>query len=146
VDAADRSYGSLGEVHPAVALAWGLPGRPLVAAIHLEPNGLFDLRPVAPRPGGVPAAQPVDRDLAVVVPTTTLVGDVLRLARRNAGPLLVDLRLFDEYRGAQVGEGRVSYAMALRFQPESAADERSIERAMDKVGGALRHHLGAEIR
>ena len=93
-----------------------------------------------------PAAQPVDRDLAVVVDATTPVGELIRLARQNGGPQLVEVRLFDVYRGEQIGEGRVSYGLALRFQPESAADERSIARAMDKIAGALRHHLAAEIR
>lgn len=146
VDGRDRSYGSLGEVQPAVAMSWDLPGRPLVAALHLEPNGLFDLPPLSPRAGPVPAAQPVDRDLAVVVDAATPVGELLRLARRNAGPMLADLHLFDTYRGAQVGEGRISYGLAFRFQPQSVADERAVDRAMDKIRGALRHHLGAEIR
>jgi hypothetical protein len=45
-----------------------------------------------------------------------------------------------------VGEGKVSYAIALRFQPEAAGDERGVERAMKRIGGALQHHLGAQIR
>ena len=49
-------------------------------------------------------------------------------------------------RGPQIGEGKVSYAIALRFQPETAGDDRSVERAMKRIGGALQHHLGAEIR
>jgi len=50
------------------------------------------------------------------------------------------------YRGPQVGDEKVSYAIALRFQPEAAADERTIERAMNRIRGALQHHLGAQIR
>ena len=67
-----------------------------------------------------PRAQPIDRDLAVVVDEATPVGELLRVARMSAGPLLADLRLFDAYRGEQVGPGRVSYALAFRFQPEDA--------------------------
>ena len=62
------------------------------------------------------------------------------------GSLLVASRLFDEYRGPQVGEGKVSYAIALRFQPEAAGDERDVERALNRIRGALQHHLGAQIR
>ncbi len=146
VDGEGHSYGSLGEVHPTVAAAWDLPGRPLVAALHLEPHGLFDLPNEVVRASVPSAAQPVDRDLAVVVDEATPLGEVLRVARQNAGPTLVDLRPFDAYRGPQVGEGRVSYGLAFRFQPASAADEQGLDRAMDKVRGALKHHLGAEIR
>jgi phenylalanyl-tRNA synthetase beta subunit len=64
----------------------------------------------------------------------------------SAGPMLADLRLFDEYRGEQIGAGRVSYALALRFQPEQAGDEKSVEKALNKVRGSVRHHLAADIR
>jgi phenylalanyl-tRNA synthetase beta chain len=144
VDATARDYGSLGEVHPRVAEAWGLPGRPVIAAINL--GALFSLAPqdVIVRP--VPAAQPVDRDLAVSVDESTPLGELLRVLRASAGPLLVEARPFDVYRGPQVGEGRVSYAIALRFQPEKAGDEKAVERAMSKLRGALQHHLEAQIR
>jgi phenylalanyl-tRNA synthetase beta chain len=143
-DAAGRPYGSLGEVHPRVAEAWGLPGRPVDAVISLD--RLVALVPdrVASR---IPSSvQPVDRDLAVVVDETTPVGELLRIARTSAGPLLDELRLFDIYRGEQVGPGRVSYALGMRFAPTDADDERAIDRALNKVRGSLRHHLGAEIR
>jgi phenylalanyl-tRNA synthetase beta chain len=94
----------------------------------------------------VPAAQPVDRDLAVSVEEATPLGELLRVLRVSAGPLLVEARPFDVYRGPQVGEGRVSYAIALRFQPEKAGDDKAVERAMNKLRGALQHHLGAQIR
>ena len=102
--AGGRAYGSLGEVHPRVAEAWDLPGRPVIAAINL--GQLFELwcRPrctVVP----VPAAQPIDRDLAVSVEEATPLGELLRILRSSAGPMLVDARVFDVYRGTQVGRG-----------------------------------------
>jgi phenylalanyl-tRNA synthetase beta chain len=144
VDAGGHAYGSLGEVHPAVAGAWGLPGRPVVAAINL--GQLLALVPETMTMAAVPPTQPVDRDLALSVEESTPLGEVLRILRSSAGPTLVSARVFDEYRGAQVGEGRVSYAIALRFQPEAAGDERGVERAMNRLRGALQHHLGAQIR
>ena len=143
-DAGGRPYGSLGEVHPRVADAWGLPGRPVDAAINLD--RLLALVPDHVASRMPPAAQPVDRDLAVVVDEGTPVGDVLRVARTSAGALLDDLRLFDVYRGEQIGPGRVSYALAMRFAPTEGTDERAIDKALNKVRGSLRHHLGAEIR
>jgi phenylalanyl-tRNA synthetase beta chain len=82
----------------------------------------------------------------VVVAEDTPVGDVLRIARTSAGHRLDQVRLFDIYRGEQVGPGRVSYALALRFQPLDAGDETEVERALNRVRGSLKHHLGAEIR
>ncbi|HUF06829.1 MAG TPA: phenylalanine--tRNA ligase subunit beta [Candidatus Binatia bacterium] len=143
-DAAGRPYGSLGEVHPRVVEDWGLGGRPVDAAIDV--GRLLDLVPDRIDAKAPPAAQPADRDLAVVVDETTPVGDVLRVARASAGPLLDELRLFDIYRGEQIGPGRVSCAIAFRFQPALAGDENAVDRALNKVRGALQHHLGAEIR
>jgi phenylalanyl-tRNA synthetase beta chain len=144
VDATARDYGSVGEVHPRVAAAWGLPGRPVMASLNL--GALLSLVPADVLASAVPAAQPVDRDLAVSVDEATPLGELLRVLRMSAGPLLVEARPFDVYRGPQVGEGRVSYAIALRFQPEKAGDERAVERSMSKLRGALQHHLGAQIR
>ncbi len=143
-DAQGRAYGSLGEVHPRVAGTWGLPGRPVDASISVD--RLLALVPEGRTVRSVPAAQPIDRDLAVILPESTPVGELLRIARMSAGLLLDEVHLFDVYRGSQVGEGRVSYALALRFQPAVAGDEKSVDKALNKVRGSLRHHLGAEIR
>jgi phenylalanyl-tRNA synthetase beta chain len=144
VDGAGRPYGSFGEVHPGVARAWGLPGRPVDAIIGLD--RLLALVPEGRTVRPVVAAQPVDRDLAVILPEATPVGELLRIARTSAGPLLLQLHLFDVYRGEQIGPDRVSYALAFRFQPAEAGDDRGVDKALNKVRGSLRHHLGAEIR
>jgi phenylalanyl-tRNA synthetase beta chain len=144
VDPAGHDYGSLGEVHPEIAEAWGLPGRAVVAALNLPQ--LLALVPPDLRVSPVPAAQPVDRDLAVILDETTPVGELLRIVRMSAGPTLVSAGLFDEYRGPQAGEGRVSYAVALRFQQPVAGDEKSVDKAMNRIRGSVRHHLGAEVR
>jgi len=143
-DASGRPYGSLGEVHPRIVEAWGLSGRPVDASIDL--GRLLDLIPAERRARPVPDAQPIDRDLAVVLDDATPVGELLRVARASAGPLLVDVRLFDVYRGSQIGAGRVSYALAIRFQPDGTGDDRNVEKALNKIRGTLRHHLGADIR
>jgi len=144
VDGSGKDYGSVGELNPQVAEAWGLPGRPVIAAMSL--GRLVTLIPQEPRATPVPQVQPVDRDLAIALDEATPVGEVLRIVRLNAGPMLADLRLFDVYRGAQVREGKVSYALALRFQPERPGDEKAVERALNKIRGAVRHHLAAEVR
>jgi phenylalanyl-tRNA synthetase beta chain len=144
VDAAGHPYGSVGELHPAIAEAWGIPNRPVVAALSLPQ--LLALVPDELRARPIPGAQPADRDLAVIVDETTPVGELLRIVRMAAGPTLAEARLFDEYRGPQIKPDRVSYAIALRFQPEAAGDEKAVEKAMNRIRGSVRHHLGAEIR
>jgi phenylalanyl-tRNA synthetase beta chain len=144
VTSGGQDYGSVGEVHPRVAAAWDLPGRPVMAAINLAQ--LFGLVRSDTGMTAIPAAQPIDRDLAIVVDEATPLGELLRVVRANAGPMLRSARAFDVYRGEQVGAGRVSYAIALRFQPDTPGDEKGVERALNRVRGAVQHHLGAEIR
>ena len=134
VDATARDYGSLGEVHPRVAEAWGLPGRPVIAVDQ-------------PRRAAVAACRtrcwcgrcpPPSRSTATWRCRWTRPRRWVSCCaslRMSAGPLLVEARPFDVYRGPQVGEGRVSYAIALRFQPEKAGDEKAVERAMNKLRG-----------
>jgi len=118
-DTSGQAYGSLGEVHPGVAVAWDLPGRPVMAAVNL--GQLLTLLTAVQRVGAVPSAQPVDRDLSVVLDEATPVGELLRIVRNAAGPTCVWARLFDTYRGPQLGRGKVSYAVSAAL---SAAGQR----------------------
>jgi phenylalanyl-tRNA synthetase beta chain len=143
LDPGGHAYGSLGEVDPRIAAAWDLPGQPVMAAINLAQLQALvrDVRVVP-----VPAAQPVDRDLAIVLDEATPLGELMRIVRASAGPTLVQARVFDVYRGPQIGKGRVSYALALRFQPETAGDDKTVERTLNRIRGSVGHHLGGEIR
>jgi phenylalanyl-tRNA synthetase beta chain len=82
----------------------------------------------------------------VVLDDATPLGELLRIVRASAGPMLVSVHAFDAYRGPQIGPGSVSYAIALRFQPDAPADEKGVERAMNRIRGSVQHHLGATIR
>jgi len=65
---------------------------------------------------------------------------------RGAGDLLASARIFDVYRGEQVGDGRKSLALRLEFRApdrtltdEEVAELReSIETELAAVGGRLR--------
>ena len=63
-----------------------------------------------------PPYPPASVDVALVVDEATAAADVEAALREGAGPLLEGLRLFDVYRGPQVGEGRRSLAYALRLR------------------------------
>ena len=54
----------------------------------------------------------VKQDLAFSVDESVAAGDLIAAAREAAGPELHDLRVFDVYRGEQVGEGKKSVALA----------------------------------
>lgn len=106
--------GSVGEIDPEVLRKNEVPGR--VGWIEL------DLTTVLERAGEVIPYEPVrlvpssDLDLAFDVADEVPAGAVADALRSGAGDLLVDLELFDVFRGGSLEPGRRSLAYRLRFQ------------------------------
>ncbi len=88
----------------------------------------------------------VRQDLAVTVPEDVPYARVAEAVTEGAGALLTSLRLFDLYRGEQVGEGRKSLALRLEFRAsdrtltdeEVAERRRAITESLAKIDGSLR--------
>ncbi len=82
----------------------------------------------------------VRQDIAVSVPEDVPAGDLVAVAREAAGPELREIRVFDVYRGEQVGEGRKSVAFSVAYQsPERTLSEEDATRLRDAiVDGARR--------
>ena len=134
--------GAVGEVHPAVLEPFGVTER--VAMLEL------DLTACSPR--AEPAAwKPVSRypssdlDLAFVLPDDVPAERLEKAIRQGAGALLVDVELFDVFRGGGVGEAaqpRLPAAPAgarphpHRCRGRRGPPARSCRRT--KLGGELR--------
>jgi phenylalanyl-tRNA synthetase beta chain len=144
-----REAGCLGELHPAVAASFGLDAlarSPVVLELDLDV-----VLPVAARQErryrDLISFPPVFQDLAVVVDDPVEAQTVIDSVRAAAGPELRDVRVFDLYRGEQVGAGRKSLALRLEFRSEERTltdDEVTAIRARIKdqiaqdTGGSLR--------
>ncbi|MGE5746731.1 MAG: phenylalanine--tRNA ligase subunit beta [Solirubrobacterales bacterium] len=139
-----EEIGWLGEIHPLVCRQWDLESAagfevdlaPLVAA---SPFGEETYEDVISYPA-------VHQDVAVVVGADVPAAEVRSAVLEGGGELLRSAEVFDLYRGRQVGEGRKSLALRLTFRAadrtltdgEVAAQRRSIEAAVRKIGGSLR--------
>ena len=73
--------------------------------------------------------------------------EVVAAVREGGGELLEDVRLFDVYAGEQLGEGKKSLALALRFraadrtlkqEEATVARDAAVQLAADRLGAALR--------
>jgi phenylalanyl-tRNA synthetase beta chain len=106
--------GSLGEVDPGVLDAHGIEGR--VAWVELDLDALLRLSRSERRYRPVSRFPSSDIDLAFVVDDAVPAAHVERTLRDAAGNLLADLRLFDVYRGASIGDRARSLAYSLRLQ------------------------------
>ena len=136
--------GWIGELHPAVSAAWDLDS---AAAFELDADALLEARPLAPAAYRDVTSHPgVLQDIAVAVDEGIAAAAVEAAVERGAGDLLASARIFDVYRGEQVGDGRKSLALRLEFRApdrtltdEEVAELReSIETELAAVGGRLR--------
>jgi phenylalanyl-tRNA synthetase beta chain len=145
VAVAGERVGWVGELHPLVARAWDLEGG---AAFELDLDALAAAAADAatPRYREVTEFPPLRQDLAVVVAEDVPAGTVVDAVVEAAGPLLERVEVFDVYRGPQVGEGRVSLALALVFRaPDRTLTDDEVQERRDAIATALKA-LGGELR
>ncbi|MDX6505280.1 MAG: phenylalanyl-tRNA synthetase beta chain, partial [Gaiellaceae bacterium] len=90
---------------------------------------------------------PVRQDIAVVVAEEVPAGGLVEAMHEAAGPELREVRVFDVYRGEQVGAGRKSVAFSLVFQSaeRTLADEDAAA-LRERIVGALAERFGAQLR
>ena len=143
--------GHAGELHPSVVEALRLPAR--AAAFEVDLDVLLAARPTEPYQASPVSTFPVAKeDIALVVAADVPAGDVLDAVRAGAaaspaGDVVEDVRLFDDYRSPELGEGRRSLAFALRLRAPDrtlTAEETAGVRAAALAEAAAR--CGAVLR
>ncbi len=91
--------------------------------------------------------QPVRRDLALLLDTSTSFAAIESCARKAGGKLLRDIWLFDVYEGKNLPEGKKSYAVAFTLQDaENTLKDKQIDAVMDKIIKSLQQQLCASLR
>ncbi|GAA3511390.1 phenylalanine--tRNA ligase subunit beta [Actinocatenispora rupis] len=135
--------GHAGELHPEVCQALELPRG--TAALEMELSALPDREPV-PAPV-ISTYPPALIDVALLVDDATPAGDVESALAAGAGELLESIRLFDVFRGEQLGAGRKSLAYKLSFRAADrtltaddavGARDAAVAEAARRVGATLR--------
>ena len=140
--------GFAGELHPRVLAAYGLP--PRSSAFELD-FGRARGRRRGPGPGprpravGLPAGHPGRRARGGRRRARRRRG--WRRSRAGAGELLEDVRLFDVYTGAQLGQGRKSLAYTLRLRaPDRTLTAAEATAARDAAVAEAARRTGAVLR
>ena len=137
--------GYLGQIHPLVAANYDMDAEVYCAEIDFEK--LFALQLPEPTYTPLPKYPAVTRDIAVVCDETVTVGQAQDVITKAGGKLLRNVRLFDIYRGANLGEGKKSlaFSLTLRADDRTLTDEDS-EGTISKILTALKDSLGAILR
>jgi phenylalanyl-tRNA synthetase beta chain len=138
--AAETDAGWLGELHPTLLEGgWGGFELDLGALAASAPDRVV-YEDVLTYPATL-------QDIAVAVDEDVEVGALLDAAREAAGELLHEARVFDVYRGEQVGGGRKSVAIHLEFQsPERTLTDDEATEVRARIVAALAERFDAELR
>jgi phenylalanyl-tRNA synthetase beta chain len=138
--AARTQAGVVGELHPReLEGEWG--------AFELDLEGLIAASREPVTYEDVITYPAIRQDIAVSVPEEVTAGELVVAAREAAGPELRELRVFDVYRGEQVGGGRKSVAFSVAYQsPERTLAEEDASRLRGAIVAELARRFGAELR
>jgi len=131
-------------LHPRVTREAELPEK--IAVIELDLECLM-ASSKEPQYFDIPRFPALQIDIALVVSEDVGCAQVEEVIREAGGPLLRELRLFDLYRGEQVGEGYKSLAFSLTFYAlnRTLTDEEVLA-LRDGIVKALVEKLGARLR
>jgi phenylalanyl-tRNA synthetase beta chain len=135
-----QRIGQLGLLHPTIQARLELS----------QPVVLYELRLASLERKSVPIFKEfsrfpsIRRDIAIMLNETIPSQAVLDCVQKTAGRLLVNLELFDEYRGKGIDSGRKSLALGLTLQHSSRTlNEADVEQVMAEVITTLGTELGA---
>jgi phenylalanyl-tRNA synthetase beta chain len=138
-----KKIGYLGCIHPEIQSKLGVNNQ--VFAFEIELAGLE--KRVLPDAVEVSKFPSNRRDIAVVVADQVKSGDILATIKKVGGNQLVDLNLFDVYKGKGVEADHKSLAIALTLQnAERTLEEKDINSVIDLVVAELAEQFNASLR
>lgn len=138
--------GVFGEMHPLVKDRYDFL-QPAVQVAEIELEDLLSAIPELMSTAAVPAFPPVLEDLALTVDETVTAGQVEALLRQTGGKMLVKVRLFDIFRGEQIGTGKKSLAYSLTYQmPDRTLTDEEVALTRGRIIKRLEQELGAKLR
>ena len=142
-----KVLGIFGELHPKVLREMGVKGPAVAFVLYPEDIPLPKNKTIA-RPALVATdLQAVERDFAFVVDADVEALTLINAAAGADKALITEVRVFDEFIGGSLGEGKKSLAITVRLQPiEATLKDKDIEAVSAKIvekvtkatGGALR--------
>jgi len=140
----DKRIAVFGEAHPAVAETYGIAAK--VYLCELETDVLYDVRRQEISYISIPKHPAMERDFSFVCDEAVEAGTVAATIK-SASALVSSVKLFDIYRGAQIGENKksMSYAVMLRAADRTLTDAEADE-ATQAILTALETGLGIKLR
>jgi phenylalanyl-tRNA synthetase beta chain len=95
----------------------------------------------------IPKHPEVRRDLSLLIDNSVAFESIYTIAKQTEKGILKDITLFDVYEGANLPEGKKSYAVSFLLQDNSKTlTDTQIDKIMNKLQGNFESQLGAQLR
>ncbi len=138
-----REIGVIGRIDPRLERAYDAKLPVYVCSLDLEALPAYRLPHYRP-PAKFPSTY---RDLALIVDLDVTAQQIEGTIAGALGPICTGARVFDEYRGRQVGADRKSLAVRITLQrTDTTITDDDADAAIDRAIEVLREAFGAEIR
>ncbi|MFY8327201.1 phenylalanine--tRNA ligase subunit beta [Pseudoalteromonas sp. ZZD1] len=138
-----KKVGFFGAIHPQVQKSLDINNAAYVFEIEMSAIEKRNL----PEAVGVSKFPSNRRDIAILVEDQVKSGDILSVIEKVGGNQLVDLNLFDVYKGKGIEPNYKSLAIALTLQAvDRTLEEKDINQVVDNVVAALAEQFNASLR
>lgn len=136
---------AVGEVHPAVAAAFGIPKKMFI--FEMDVKTLMKYTAKGFHCELLPKYPAISRDLAMLVDTDIAAGEIEQTIVKNGGKFLREVTLFDVYTGKQIAEGKKSLAFAIKFQSgDRTLTDEEADASFRNILSAVESKFHAELR
>jgi phenylalanyl-tRNA synthetase beta chain len=137
--------GFLGELHPFMRERFDLEESVFLAELSLEKLSKYAkfewVYEEIPQFPGIPF------DISLLVDAGTTAKEVEEVIRKNGGPFLYKIEVFDVYVGKNIPSGKKSLAFSLLFlSKERTLREEEISESVENIIEALERELSAQVR
>jgi phenylalanyl-tRNA synthetase beta chain len=139
----DKCIGFVGAIHPKLEKGLGLNGKTFA----------FELELVSISTRSLPWIKAISkfpvnrRDIAVTVDEVVDTGKVLKCIEKLGVTDLIDLNLFDVYKGKGIEPGKKSLALSIWLQnSDRTLEDSDIQKSVDIVVKALEDNFSASLR
>jgi phenylalanyl-tRNA synthetase beta chain len=142
----EKPVGVFGELHPLVKRNYEFGQAPVLAA-ELEVNTILLSAPVLFNAEPIAVFPPVLEDIAVIVDEDIAAERIVEMILQSGGKMVKGVRLFDVYRGPQIGAGKKSLAYSMAYQAtDHTLTDNEAQKIRERIIRGLEKDLGAKVR
>ncbi len=134
-----------GSLHPRVASLYKFRQPVLVGELEFEK--LLALAPDQARYSALPRFPAASRDVSALMPDTVMWGDIETAVRDLGISEIESVRIFDMYKGKEMGEGLHSLAFRIIYRAEGRTlKDEEVAEMHERVRALLESRFGAQLR